>query len=1565
MATKVDVVSRCVERLLPLIGKDRGALRGQVLHAQRWCGDHTSDTISDADAAAIMAPFFAGVADVKDDAIAMTSLDAFDKLMSHAVINGSHRVPADILPASSTTTAAAGGRGGARAAANRTPPPAPPREPDAAADEAGDDAAAAAALPAEPEGLPLLRCVVEAAASRSTSQAEEVVIHVIRTLLTSVAACDAHGETLALAVSTMIRILMSTRGSKHTQQTGKASLSQIAGIVQRRTEVCVTPSDGHTEAEAWIDCVELLRTFTDLTRGSDIPRISLGITLLHNCLITLDADTVANSPAAVDHLRRHVTAAVLPLLVNTTPALSKSAFYLLQHLLEKFFPLLSMELPPVLNLLYAIAERSSSYAIRSHAYSTLVAVAKQSQLVFDVFRTYDCEVGRPNVIAQLCERLSNLVCGSAPAQSGITADESLRLSAVSAIAGIASSIRRFHEGKAGVGTLQSPITATPPRGAPSSSSFAGRQASDVLSNADAASEAADLSFSELVQQLERKRRYQSVLDKFKADPAAGIKEAIEEGLCASDSPEDIAAFLRLRGLDKVKVGEYLAKNKDPIKAIEAAFIALNDFTGLTLDQAIRKLMGFYKIAGEAQVVDRAMQCVSKQYCEQNPDVFKDVDTAYVLSFSIMMLNTDQHSPNVKEKMTVDQFCGNNRGIDDGSDLPKSYLEGVYNRIREDEIRLNDDTITLEDEEVLRATQAKAAGEQLLWDPMPCVQKTVQRVEALRPYEAMRRARDPQTAVLAFNAAWPHAHTALQRPFTETSNATRLVVKCLEAMDRYVGVACTLGNSAARRAVVTLLKECAQVTVPGTTLVTVKNIHCVATLIHIATRDGNHLDDSWADILACISCTTRIAGTLKAMAAGRKEGKLPKPQQQCLETIHAHLDVSLIDAMFAAAPQALDDTALLALIDGLLATALREFRESPPRVSAFIQLIELFSHSTRRPDAVLRALWSTLASTAADIAVNIPKVSEAVFKVIGKFYDGIVGEHVKAVKAAAAPTPSAAADDASEDEQGGEEETTTAPAALVPVASTESTTWALWQSEALDVMWRSAWQTRDPGVRGHILSSVTNVIMQGAPHTTTGWASLLRLLNCLARDVDASLVVRAYFTFIACIPHVGRWDSDAFAAAVATATCFAASGNRDVDDGALEMHEALAAVARYGAPDSEGDVKAKQHLEGSDYTQFAAAMGAVHDGDAISCDRIGVWDSLIGSIASLITSTSPAVRLRCIQALFRVLNTYPEVWTTLKHADDDTSSGWVVVVSGGVLPLFENLYFQLDDPRYHGKLPEDHVAVLKAALDASTDLFAAHPDALAPLLPDMVEVVSRAVNHRQPAVSDVGFGVLRGWVTPASSSDAAGGSSSSTMIAAHFNDELWSATADVLVSSVRTAANTLSKPAVARAQQALELLDTAAKSESKILATYESHILPVLSAAFTACGDPRGVTDARVVRVLIDFSCRCAGSAMSVIDARNASSQKHQWSRLVIKAFATATTTAKTGVTDDAKVIASMRANALADAVAAMLRSAQSGNDEDLAIFVGALKGELCELVSCCEPRICTPLAALFRRHLGA
>lgn len=115
-------------------------------------------------------------------------------------------------------------------------------------------------------------------------------------------------------------------------------------------------------------------------------------------------------------------------------------------------------------------------------------------------------------------------------------------------------------------------------------------------------------------------------------------------------------------------------------------------------RSIRRYLKEFRLPGEAQRIDKLMESFAHKYCEDNPGsifpstgayqiAFSDVinvlstDAAYLLSFSIILLNTDAHSPAIpdKDKMTKAAFVKNNTGILAGGDLPIQFLEEIYDR----------------------------------------------------------------------------------------------------------------------------------------------------------------------------------------------------------------------------------------------------------------------------------------------------------------------------------------------------------------------------------------------------------------------------------------------------------------------------------------------------------------------------------------------------------------------------------------------------------------------------------------------------------------------------------------------------------------------------------------------------------------------------------------------------------------------------------------------------------------------------------------------------------------------
>jgi brefeldin A-inhibited guanine nucleotide-exchange protein len=66
------------------------------------------------------------------------------------------------------------------------------------------------------------------------------------------------------------------------------------------------------------------------------------------------------------------------------------------------------------------------------------------------------------------------------------------------------------------------------------------------------------------------------------------------------------------------------------------------------------------------------------------------DAAYVLAYSVILLNTDHYNPQVKKRMTKADFIKNNRGINDNADLPEQFLSDIYDEIDLNEIRMKDE-----------------------------------------------------------------------------------------------------------------------------------------------------------------------------------------------------------------------------------------------------------------------------------------------------------------------------------------------------------------------------------------------------------------------------------------------------------------------------------------------------------------------------------------------------------------------------------------------------------------------------------------------------------------------------------------------------------------------------------------------------------------------------------------------------------------------------------------------------------------------------------------------------------
>ncbi|KAL3756746.1 hypothetical protein ACHAWU_003496 [Discostella pseudostelligera] len=220
--------------------------------------------------------------------------------------------------------------------------------------------------------------------------------------------------------------------------------------------------------------------------------------------------------------------------------------------------------------------------------------------------------------------------------------------------------------------------------------------------ADLSSEGAATVKKTLVEMYDSKKRRreeesQAAL-KFNQKPTDGLKYAAERGHLDLTDPVDVARYL-LQNKDtfeKAQIGEYLGREKEwqdgfALKVLRAYGDAL-DFQGMKFDDAIRYYLSGFRLPGEAQKIDRIMEVFAARYTEQNADVFPSADSAFILAFSIIMLNTDLHNPAIREdrKMTIASFIRMNSGVCEGGDFPDEMLTEIFERIKNDPISLKDD-----------------------------------------------------------------------------------------------------------------------------------------------------------------------------------------------------------------------------------------------------------------------------------------------------------------------------------------------------------------------------------------------------------------------------------------------------------------------------------------------------------------------------------------------------------------------------------------------------------------------------------------------------------------------------------------------------------------------------------------------------------------------------------------------------------------------------------------------------------------------------------------------------------
>ncbi|XP_058882246.1 PH and SEC7 domain-containing protein 1-like isoform X2 [Acipenser ruthenus] len=153
----------------------------------------------------------------------------------------------------------------------------------------------------------------------------------------------------------------------------------------------------------------------------------------------------------------------------------------------------------------------------------------------------------------------------------------------------------------------------------------------------------------------------------------------------------------LDGFKKSDVARHLSKNNEFSKMVAEEYLHFFNFTGMSLEQALRAFLREFALMGETQERERVLAHFSRRYLACNPNIIPSDDGVHTLTCALMLLNTDLHGHNIGKRMTCPQFISNLEGLNDGVNFPKDLLKALYSAIKSEKLQW-----TIDEEELRKS-----------------------------------------------------------------------------------------------------------------------------------------------------------------------------------------------------------------------------------------------------------------------------------------------------------------------------------------------------------------------------------------------------------------------------------------------------------------------------------------------------------------------------------------------------------------------------------------------------------------------------------------------------------------------------------------------------------------------------------------------------------------------------------------------------------------------------------------------------------------------------------------------
>uniref|UniRef100_A0A673ZU74 ARF guanine nucleotide exchange factor 1 n=1 Tax=Salmo trutta TaxID=8032 RepID=A0A673ZU74_SALTR len=1001
----------------------------------------------------------------------------------------------------------------------------------------------------------------------------------------------------------------------------------------------------------------------------------------------------------INAIKQYLCVALSKNGVSSVPEVFSLSLSIFLTLLSHFKTHLKMQIEVFFKeiFLYILETSTSSYDHKWMVIQSLTRICADAQSVVDIYVNYDCDLNAANIFERLVNYLSKIAQGRVGHELGTTPSQelSLRKKGLECLVSILKCMVEWSNdqyvnpnSQTSLGQEkpvdQEPSESTKPP--ESINRYGSLNSLDSSASSGIGSYSTLMSGTDNAEQFEVLKQQKEIIeqgiDLFNKKPKRGIQYLQEQGMLGT-TPEDLAQFLHQEErLDSTQVGEFIGDNERINKEVMYAYVDQMDFQVKDFVSALRLFLEGFRLPGEAQKIDRLMEKFAARYleCNQGQTEFASADTAYVLAYSIIMLTTDLHSPQVKNKMTKEQYIKMNRGINDSKDLPEEYLSAIYDEIAGKKIAMNE-TKKL----TLKSSKQSVASEKqrrLLYNvEMEQMAKTAKAL-----MEAVSHVQAPFTSAThldhvrpMFKLAWTPFLAAFSVGLQDCDD-TEVASLCLEGIRCAIRIACIFTIQLERDAYVQALARFTLLTASsGISEMKQKNIDTIKTLITVAHTDGNYLGNSWHEILKCISQlelaqligtgvkARYISGTvpvkggllasLREQASDSSEylglvgGNVDRKQiasiQESIGEASSQSVVVAVDRIFTGSTR-LDGNAIVDFVRWLCAVSMDELASpTHPRMFSLQKIVEISYYNMGR----IRLQWSRIWE--------------------------VIGDHFNKVGC-----------NSNED------------VAIFAVDSLRQLSMKFlekgelanfrFQKDFLRPFEHIMKKNRSPTIRDMVVRCIAQMVNSQAGNIRSGWKNIFSVFHLAASDQDGSIVELAFQTTGYIVTNVFEKHFpatiDSFQDAVKCLSEFAC--NASFPDTSMESIRLIRHCAKYVSERPQAF---------KDYTS--------DDMNVAPEDRVWVrgWFPILFELSCIINRCKLDVRTRGLTVMFEVMKTYGHTYK--KH--------WWQDLFRIIFRIFDNMKL----PEQQTEKAEWMTTTCNHALYAICDVFTQYFEPLSDILLD--------------------------------------------------------------------------------------------------------------------------------------------------------------------------------------------------------------------------------------------------------